>query len=216
MSRRTLSRALTLALLATAAPATAAHATIITGSDGCDRLDPAACLLPFPNDAFTRPDRSTPTGRTLDLRTYQTPTNDKHKPIDMSGWKGLDGFSPGSVILTKVAALQTDAALGKTRAVSLSDLSQYTNKTAPVLVLDAKTGRRWPIWAELDANAKAGRRLLEIHPARNFLEATATSSSCGPSSAPTAARSAPGRPSPSCATAAARSAPATGASSPRS
>src|SRR3954451_7652955 len=111
MSRRTLSRALTLALLATAAPATAAHATIITGSDGCDRLDDAACLLPFPNDAFTRPDRSSPTGRVVALRTSQMPRNAKGKATDATGWQGLDGFSPGSVILTKVQGLDSDAAL---------------------------------------------------------------------------------------------------------
>jgi hypothetical protein len=40
-----------------------------------------------------------------------------------------------------------------------------------VIVIDEKTGKRWPIWVELDSNAATARdRLLEIHPARNFLE----------------------------------------------
>jgi len=98
------------------------------------------------------------------------PRNAKGKAIDAGGWKGLDGFSPGSVILTKVPRLETDAALAKTGAVSLSDISTYSAKAAPVLVIDAQTGKRWPIWAELDDNAKLGQRLLEIHPAKNFLE----------------------------------------------
>jgi hypothetical protein len=170
MSRRaSLSRALVLAL-ALAAPASAQAATASPSGPGCDRLDDAACLLPFPNDAFTRVDAASPTGRVVALRTSQMPRNAKGKAIDAAGWKGLDGFSPGSVILTRVAALQTGAALKRTGAVSLSDVSRYTAKTAPVVVLDARTGRRWPIWAELDANAKLGSRLLEIHPARNFLE----------------------------------------------
>jgi hypothetical protein len=170
MSRRTtLSRVLTLALVL-ALPASAQGATAKPSGPGCDRLDDAACLLPFPNDAFTKADKTSPTGRVVALRTSQMPRNAKGKAIDAAGWKGLDGFSPGSVILTKVPGLDTDAALKRTGAVSLSDLSTYTAKDAPVLVLDARTGRRWPIWAELDANAKAGRRLLEIHPARNFLE----------------------------------------------
>jgi hypothetical protein len=170
MSRRTsLSRALALAAVL-AVPASAHAATAPVTGPGCDRLDDAACLLPFPNDAFTKADKKSPTGRVVALRTSQMPRNAKGKAIDAAGWKGLDGFSPGSVILTQVPGIQTDAALKKTGAVSLSDLSKYTDKKAPVLVLDAKTGKRWPIWAELDANAKLGSRLLEIHPAKNFLE----------------------------------------------
>jgi hypothetical protein len=156
--------------LVLAAPATARAATASPSGPGCDRLDDAACLLPFPNDAFTKADKTSATGRVVALRTSQMPRNAKGKAIDATGWKGLDGFSPGSVILTKVPAIQTDAALKKTGAVSLGDLSTFTAKSAPVLVIDATTGKRWPIWAELDANAKAGQRLLEIHPAKNFLE----------------------------------------------
>ena len=33
--------------------------------DHCDPIDPHACLLPFPNDDFTRPDAATATGRRL-------------------------------------------------------------------------------------------------------------------------------------------------------
>jgi hypothetical protein len=168
MSRRlSPSRALVLALVsslaASAAPTAASAATASPTGPGCDRLDDAACLLPFPNDAFRR-------GGKVVLRTSQMPRNAKGKAIDAAGWKGLDGFSPGSVVLTKVPGLETDGALKKTGAVSLSDLSTYTAKRAPVLVLDAQTGKRWPIWAELDDNAKLGQRLLEIHPAKNFLE----------------------------------------------
>jgi hypothetical protein len=171
MSRRTpLSRALVMALVLAAVPSSANAATTSPTGAGCDRLDDAACLLPFPNDAFTKTDKKTTTGRTVALRTSQMPRTAKGKAIDASGWKGLDGFSPGSVILTKVPGWDTDAALKRSGAVSLSDLSTYTKKDAPVLVIDAETGRRWPIWAELDANAKAGKRLLEIHPAKNLTE----------------------------------------------
>ena len=102
------SRALVTALMALAAvavPSTAAHAASSpVDAPGCDRLDDAACLLPFPNDAFRKNGQ-------VALKTAQMPRNSKGKAINASGWKGLDGFSPGSVILTKVPALQTDAAL---------------------------------------------------------------------------------------------------------
>jgi hypothetical protein len=166
MSRRlSPSRALVALALTTAValPSAASAHTASPSGPGCDRLDDAACLLPFPNDAFR-------SGGQVVLRTSQMPRNAKGKAIDAAGWKGLDGFSPGSVVLTKVPGLQVDAALKRTGAVSLSDLSTYTAKSAPVIVLDATTGKRWPIWAELDNNAKVGQRVLEIHPAKNLLE----------------------------------------------
>ena len=160
-----------LAALVLAAPASAQAATANPSGPGCDRLDDAACLLPFPNDAFTTAAPKSVTGRAVALRTSQMPRTAKGKAIDAAAWKGLDGFSPGSVMLTKVPGLDTSAALKRTGAVSLSDLSTYTKKDAAVVVLDATTGKRWPIWTELDANARAARdRLLEIHPARNLLE----------------------------------------------
>src|SRR5829696_449729 len=141
------------ALLATAAllvlvPGAAQAATADPAGPGCDRLDDAACLLPFPNDRFTRPDARTDTGRRLAFRSWQTPRNAQGTPIDPEPLNAFDGFSPGSVILTK-----------------------YREREAPVLVLDARTGERHPIWAELDSNASTDTaRLLQIHPAINFRE----------------------------------------------
>src|SRR3954470_16009178 len=133
----------------------------------CDPFDKAACLLPFPNDSFTRADKGTDTGRQLALRAGLMPRNDKGKPIDPAPYNAFDGFSPGSVILTKVPGLS----IGRTKPVGLSDISRYTAKNAPILVIDEKTGKRWPIWVELDSNATTAKnRLLEIHPAKNFLE----------------------------------------------
>ena len=74
-----MSHRLTAALLLAAsalATAPAAHAaTARPSGPGCDRLDDSACLLPFPNDAFTRSDRRSPTGRVLALRDRQMPRN---------------------------------------------------------------------------------------------------------------------------------------------
>ncbi len=99
------------------------------------------------------------------------PRNAKGKPIDPAPYAAFDGFSPGSVILAKVPGLDTTPAIGRTNPVGLFDISRYTEKNAPVLVIDRATGKRWPIWAELDSNATSARdRLLEIHPAKNFLE----------------------------------------------
>src|SRR5215218_222813 len=41
----------------------------------CDPLDERACLLPWPNNAFTVPDEATATGRRLDIQADSTPAN---------------------------------------------------------------------------------------------------------------------------------------------
>jgi hypothetical protein len=128
-------------------------------------------LLPFPSNAYTKADRSTKTKRRLDLKQADMPRNAKGKAIDAKPYNAFDGFSPGSAILAKVKGLDTPQALAKTDPVGLEDLSRYTQKNAPVLVIDEKTGKRWQIWVEIDSNATtATDRLLEIHPAKNFLE----------------------------------------------
>src|SRR3954463_8052469 len=103
--------AVPLAPLLATAPADA-HTASPRGK-GCDRLDDAACLLPFPNDAFTTPSAS-PSGRRLALPRSMMPRNAKGTPIDPTPFKTFDGFSPGSVILTKVRGLDTPAALRRT------------------------------------------------------------------------------------------------------
>jgi hypothetical protein len=170
MRRRPVAVLLAAALLALL-PGTAGAATADPAGPGCDRLDEAVCLLPFPNDRFTRADSRTDTGRRLAFRSWQTPRNAQGTPIDPAPLNAFDGFSPGSVILTKVPGLDNSAALLRTLPVGLFDLSKYRERDAPVLVLDARTGERHPIWAELDANASTDAdRLLQVHPAVNFRE----------------------------------------------
>ena len=54
----------------------------IARSDGARRGDAAAqCLLPYPNDWFTRHDPTSATGRRLDLNVLAMPRNVEGKPI---------------------------------------------------------------------------------------------------------------------------------------
>jgi hypothetical protein len=142
---------------------------------GCDPIDPAACMLPFPNDFFTTADASTATGRRVDFSVTGMPRNVAGKPIDPTDWNRADGFSPGSMIVTRVPGLDGAKAFAETDPVTLTDIGRYRAKDAPVVVIDAATGRRWPIFTELDesigsgAAADAARTLL-IRPAKNFRE----------------------------------------------
>jgi hypothetical protein len=127
------------------------------------------CLLPFPDDYNTASDPSTATGRRIDLHTGAMPSNAGGTPIDPTPYAHNDGFSPGVGIVLKVPGLDTPAALQQTGAVPINHIGRYADPNAPVVVIDATTGQRWPIWTEIDSNGgSAAKTALEIHPAVNF------------------------------------------------
>lgn len=170
-SPRSVLRALVLGLagLALAAPSAPA-ATANPKGAGCDRLDDAACMLPFPNDAFSNPSASS-SGRRLFFRPRNMPRNRNGKAISTAAYRTFDGFSPNSTILTKVRRLDTPAALKRTNPAQLSDSSRYSARNAPVIVFDARDGKRFPVWVELDMTAaRPADRLLLIHPAKSLQE----------------------------------------------
>jgi hypothetical protein len=135
----------------------------------CDPIDPAACLLPFPNDFFTVADSTTATGRRVDLHTESMPRNAAGVPIDPAGWNGNDGFSPGSPILSVVPGVD----LVRTGAAPITDIGRSLARDAPIVLLNARTRQRHPYWAELDATATdPDRQALIIRPARNLDEGT--------------------------------------------
>jgi hypothetical protein len=128
-------------------------------------------LLPWPNDALTDRDKSTDTGRRLNLPRDGMPRNKDGVPIDPTDVNRADGFSPGSMLIVKVPGLDNPEALRRSRLPSLADLARSLRKRSPVVVLSARTGKRHPVWAELDSNASTdANRMLIIRPARNFSE----------------------------------------------
>src|SRR5919106_387467 len=142
---------LALILLAVALPATAASAQDAKPSKRCDFTDPAVCLYPWPNDLFTRSDDSA-TGRRLNLKRASMPRNKDGKPIDPRDINRADGFSPGSMLITKVPGLDTPAAARRSKLPPIGNLSRSLAKRSPVVVIDARTRKRHPIWAEVDSN----------------------------------------------------------------
>ena len=127
------------------------------------------CMLPFPDDFYTNEDQTSDTGRRIDFTTSAMPANSSDVHMDAAPYEGNDGFSPGQAIVVRVPGLDTPEALEQTNPVGLSDLGQYTKKSAPIVVIDATTGERWPIWAEIDSNATTPEdTAVLIHPAKNF------------------------------------------------
>ena len=122
----------------------------------CDfvgQQDGSLCLLPFPDDYYTAADPASRTGRRVALQSAAMPANKSGTHIDAQPYDLNDGFSPGQSIVLRVPGLDTPAALAATDPVQLNHLGRYAEPDAPVVVIDAQTGERWPIWVELDSNA---------------------------------------------------------------
>src|SRR4051794_40946441 len=128
-------------------------------------------LLPWPNDGLTKRDKTTDTGRRLNLPKAAMPRNKDGVPIDPTDMNRADGFSPGSMIIIKIPGLDNPAALAASNLPGLANLRASLQRRSPVVVFNARTGRRHPVWAELDSNATTDAdRMLLIRPAKNFSE----------------------------------------------
>jgi hypothetical protein len=138
----------------------------------------------------------------IHLRKKAMPADKDGKHIVPAAWNRNDGFSPGQTILTHVRGMDNERAFNRTNPVQLEDLSRYTKRRAPIVVINAKTGERHPIWAELDPHPNRRRDVnLQIRPAVDWDEGRATSSSCAGCAMRTARSSRRVRPSGSTATA---------------
>ncbi|AKT37428.1 hypothetical protein [Chondromyces crocatus] len=154
-------------------------------ADRCDPLDPGYCLFPFPNDYFTVPDQDAETGRRVALRVDSMPVNAAvdisavlgqppgtvvtpgNVPMNPAEWNRNDGFSPGQMLLTLVPELD----LQRSGIGGITHMERSLEPDAPVVVIDADTGERHLVWAELDAYATTdATRALIIRAGTNFKE----------------------------------------------
>ncbi|MGI8571183.1 MAG: hypothetical protein ACR2L9_00890 [Solirubrobacteraceae bacterium] len=137
----------------------------------CQPFEAVPCLLPFPNDLFTRRDRHTPTGLRVHLPEGAMPVNKSGQRIAVADYDRADGFSPGSDVIVHVPGLDNAAAFAKTRPVGITDMSRTFGANQPIVIIDERTGARQLIWAELDANAPTPQATdLLIHPGKDFAE----------------------------------------------
>jgi hypothetical protein len=137
---------------------------------GCDVLDSAHCLYPFPGDWFTQaaPAGSPQsvakggTGRRVNLNPLAMPQNIYGRRVDPTEWNRNDGFSPGQLIVTYVPGLDVPLTYGAPAAeLGPADVRKSLAPNAPVVVLrvdEDAAGRvvaatRHLSWAEPDANA---------------------------------------------------------------
>jgi hypothetical protein len=159
--------------LAPAAPRAAAASrfagTAAPNVKGCDPIGTVACLLPFPDNYYTVPDRATVTGLRVHFTPAMMPASTSGQRINPAEWDRDDGFSPGTPILTVVHGIS----LARTGAAPVTNIGISLRRSAPIVVLDTRTGRRVPYWAELDANTTdQARQALIIHPAARLADDT--------------------------------------------
>jgi hypothetical protein len=215
---------LAAALIAGAAIASSAGATKTDPpAADCQPLDGGPCLLPFPNNLFTRPDPTSPTGLRVDLPADAMPISSSGHRVSVAPYDRADGFSPGSAVILHVPGLDNATAFQRTGAAGLLDMARSRRKDQRIVIIDEQTGRRQVIWAELDANAATpGRRICWSMEPRTSPKGTPTWSRCATYETRTATSSARRNGSSvcddnvRCRAARPRSGPATRASSPRS
>ena len=153
------------------ASAVAPAGTTATPAADCQPYGSTPCLLPFPDNRMTRSDRSTPTGRRLDLAADAMPQNTSGVKISPAEYDRNDGFSPGSALILHIAGLDNAQAFARTNPVGLLDMARAYDRSAPIVVIDEQTKQRQLIYTELDGNATtAADPNLLIHPGKNFLE----------------------------------------------
>lgn len=139
----------------------------VSGAPVCDPLGGQSCMLPFPNDYYTVPDSEEPSGRRVDFPLGAMPANVEGDHIDPATWNENDGFSPGSVIEVQVPNLDLSAS----KIVDQYHIGSSLTADAPIVLLDASTGRRLAWWGEEDVRDNdPATRLLLIHPAADLPE----------------------------------------------
>src|SRR3954453_7065701 len=101
----------------------AGHGIDPTNPAGCDPIDGAQCMLPYPNDWFTKDDPTSATGRRLDLNALAMPRNAEGEPIEPQGWNRSDGLRGGGEILPYVPGMTKNPGLVPSGLPPVTDLA---------------------------------------------------------------------------------------------
>jgi len=118
----------------------------VANIDRCDPIDRSACLYPFPNDHFTVPDPSTPTGKRVHLDPASMPRNVLGTVADPTKINALDGWSVGGTLVFQVPTLDFDT----TGITPVFDIGYSLDPASPTVLVDAATGERVLHWVERD------------------------------------------------------------------
>src|SRR5262245_45155872 len=102
-------------------------------------------MLPWPSSAYEVTDKTTATGRRVQLTIEAMPRNIDDTPVDPASMNRWDGFSPTGPMLAMFP-----------NGVSNANLPPWRNPDAslaadsPIVLLNLDTGERAPFFAEVD------------------------------------------------------------------
>ncbi len=119
------------------------------------------CLLPWPSSYFLRQDDDSATGYRVNYPAKAMPANKKGLAVDPTRWNLLDGFSPGSQPIVAFPG-----GVSREGLPPQDDLASSVGEASLIWVIEADTGARVPLFAEVDANAPPGEGALLIRPMR--------------------------------------------------
>lgn len=136
---------------------------------GCHPLgDPAGrgqCVYPWPSNYYTAADAGAATGLRVALPADLLPKNTSNAAFPADDMlNGAPGFTPNAQIRFVTATPVDPAGLPP-----IDDIGRSMLEEAPIVLLRASTGERWPYFAEVDANATEGApRTIFIRPMRRL------------------------------------------------
>jgi hypothetical protein len=129
---------------------------------GCNPLVGDDCLTPFPSGLYEVADGTSATGVRVALPADRLPVSSQGVAIRPDRLDQKDGFSPASPFL-----VYFKAGVDATQLPTADTLAASVTAQSAVQVIEAATGARVPVMAELDLNAMADfgdRQALFIRP----------------------------------------------------
>jgi len=132
----------------------------------CDPLVPEECMLPFPNDYFTVADSASGTRRRIHFTPEGLPKNLAATPLESAELNRSDGFSPGAALIFWMPA----ADLVRSNAPAINDIGRSLEPDSPIVIIDARNGKRVPLWAERDLLSAPGSQSLIVRPAIDYTD----------------------------------------------
>ncbi len=128
----------------------------------CNPLSTAHCLLPWPSSYYLEKDSTTSTGFRVNYPAKALPKNKEGKHVDPTRYNLLDGFSIGSQ-----PVVYFPGGVSKTGLPPIDDPGSSVTDKSLIWILEYDTGKRVPLFAEVDANESDARKAgLIIRPQR--------------------------------------------------
>lgn len=134
-----------------------------TKDKGSDK-DKGDCVLPYPSSYYQIADSATKTGQRLAFPRGVLPTSQyddtKTIPMDPAQFNKRDGFSPS----TQIMALFPQR-VDPSNLIKSTNIAPSLETTSPVQLIEFGSGKRIPLFAEVDQTVKEGEpQILLIRP----------------------------------------------------